>query len=166
MTSYVLLFLLVFLLDRLFDSPCVSRFYRRVCQQQYLLLLLLLLYARVLIIKSYNQLLQIFHLLSWAFSPFLQFSWIMYCQSQVPFTTLDILFELFFCLPFSYASDWFYSWRLCWKGKRIWQVLYIFPFSILNIQATSLCPFTLQWLHSLMPCFFFFFSIFRPSHRH
>ena len=50
--------------DTLFDSPRVSLLYHRVCQQQYLPLLLLLLYASVLIIKSYNQLLQIFHLLS------------------------------------------------------------------------------------------------------
>lgn len=50
--------------DTLSDLPHVFLFYHRVCQQQYLLLLQLLFYVRVLIIKSYNQLLWIFPLLS------------------------------------------------------------------------------------------------------
>lgn len=142
MTSHILFFLLAFLLlIHFFDSPRVFLFYHGVCQQQYLLLLLLLLYARVLIIKSYNQLLQIFHLHSWEFSPFLQFNCITYCQSQVLFTTLDIPFEASCFSVFSLHTNLtFCSWRSCWKDKRVWQVLYIFPSSILGNRSFFLMP--------------------------
>ena len=156
--SHFLLFLLAFLLLIhlliLLLFPCSVT----VCQQ-YLLLFLLLLYARVLIIKSYNQLLQIFHLLSREFSQFLQFNCITYCQSQVLFTTLDILFEPCSFSAFPNLTDFIPEGHA--ERKKEFDRYYVF-FHFLSWKQ-NLLPYTYSFLcnGSLLLCLIF--SSFWPS---
>lgn len=121
MTAHILLFWLTFPLLVYFLILFVSLLYHRVCQQQYLLLCCSVFVLVMLIMKFYNRFLQIWHLLSQVFSLFLQINCIMYIQSQILYTALDIFFEpfAFFLSSLSVRTWLIYSWRSHSKEKRM-----------------------------------------------
>lgn len=160
--SFVTLFLLAFLLLIVFDSPCISLFYHRVCQQQYLLLLLLLLYSRLLTIKILMTLCRFFTcfyesllsfcslIISHIASPTFSSSSLTQTLSPPlllpPFSIQIILTDL---IPEGHAQ----------RMKEFAKDYMFLHFLCKEIEISSLCPFFSQHQFiSLMPHFFFFLT--------